>query len=415
MIKNPETLLIINVLKKDYEESSFIINSSTVDWNNIYKKTVDWGVLNKFYANICGSGVSELIPVNAREKFEKFHHFSTARNSLLIERFFNIHEMLKNEGIEIMPIKGLGLIFSVYSNISERFTSDIDIIVKEKDLIKTVNVLKKNGVMEGIGRNSPYWHTQLIDRNGIEIELHYKVPNVKNNSDIIEIFNNSKLMSENFSTCQNEINPFFLSSVNKIKFNIPSVEDLLIIQACSINLANALGQGSLIKTCLDYMVAIEKMGNNWSWDGFFERTERYGSQNYVSFVLLFLHYVFNWENKFNLQQILLQEKFMNSSILDTRLRRDDIFACFVRDGEISFNYQISSLYKFFTSGNFNDFIQHLKYALVPGKEKIAERYKVSPDSLKIFLYYPVKIFESVKRKLNFRAIFNTIKLARFLR
>lgn len=394
IIKNPETLLIINILKKDYETSIEQIKSGLLNWDSIYKKTIDCGVLNKFYANISQSEMSELIPVEVRERFEKFYHFSIARNSLLIKTFLNIHQILKHEDIEVMPIKGLGLIFKSYSDISERFTSDIDILIKQRDVSEAVGILKKKGFTPTKISKSNFWHVQFIDEYGIEIELHYNIPHGKSSPDIMGIFNNSKL-----------------HTVDGRNIAVPSSEDLLIFQARSLTLRNALGQGSIIKTCVDYMVTVEKEGDNWSWERFYARSEKFGSQNYVLFVLLFLHHIFQWGNKF--QQNEFQEK-LKSSILNRHIHGYDIPVWFVNDGDISFDSCVSSLYKLFISGDITEFFKHLKYALLPEKERIAERYRIYPHSMRTYFYYLVRIFELLKTKLRLRSIFNTFRVARFL-
>ncbi len=394
MIVNPETLFIINVLKNDSETFINNFRAEPLNWDSIYKKTLDWGVLNIFYANISQSEALKLIPVEVKERFEGFCHFSTARNSLLIKRFLNLHQILKYEGIEIIPVKGLGLVFTSYSDISERFTSDIDILIKPEDLVKAVEVLKRNRFTPAESSRGNFWHIQFIDDNGIEIEVHYNIPNIRTTVAVAEIFNNLKL-----------------HTIDGRNIAVPSPDDLIIFQACSLSLRNALGQGSIIKTCVDYMVTVEKGGDSWSWERFYERSEQLGARNYVLFVLLFLDRVFQWRN--NSGQNEFQEK-LKSFILNKHICEYDIPIWFIKEGDISFDSSISSLYNFLISGNIKDFLIHLKYALFPGKERIAERYRISPDSIKIYFYYLMRIFELFKTKLRLSSIFNTIRFAKFL-
>ncbi len=293
-----------------------------------------------------------------------------------------------------MPVKGLGLIFRSYSDISGRFTSDIDILIKPEDIVKAGEVLKKNGFIPAETNRNNLWHVQFIDENGIEVELHYNIPRVRSSLNIMEIFTNSRLHT--------------IDGRNVI---VPSSEDLLIFQACSSGLTNALGQGSLIKTCVDYMVTIEKEEKNWSWERFYERSERAGARNHVLFILLFLNDIFQWgdnsgENKF-------QEK-LKSFMLNSHIRGYNVPAWFIKDGDICFDRHVSSLYNFLISGDIKRFLRHLKYALFPGKERVAERYGISPDSMKVYFYYPLRIFELLKSKSALRSILNTFRVARFL-
>ncbi|ACN15639.1 hypothetical protein HRM2_25450 [Desulforapulum autotrophicum HRM2] len=85
------------------------------------------------------------IPERVIKKFQKYFIGNVGRNALLSNEQFKLTDMLEKAGILVMPLKGPFLSYVVYGNDSLRFSSDIDIFVKESHAIEARDLLIANG------------------------------------------------------------------------------------------------------------------------------------------------------------------------------------------------------------------------------------------------------------------------------
>jgi hypothetical protein len=77
------------------------------------------------------------------------YYQSVARNIFLNEKFFQLRRAFSAENIAAIPLKGIALIQNVYSDISQRYMGDIDVLVKPGDVLKVAVIL------EGLGYAHP--------------------------------------------------------------------------------------------------------------------------------------------------------------------------------------------------------------------------------------------------------------------
>jgi len=75
---------------------------------------------------------------------EEYYHI-TARNIFLSQVLQDIYKEFTEHGIALIPLKGIALIQNVYSDMGERYIGDIDILVKEKDIVLASKVLNELG------------------------------------------------------------------------------------------------------------------------------------------------------------------------------------------------------------------------------------------------------------------------------
>lgn len=106
-------------------------------------------------------------------------------HSLIVSAsLINIIKLFGENGIDVLPVKGPLLAERLYGSCSMRAYGDLDILVRQKDVEKALDVLQENNyklVPEGI-RKTTYlkflkhkYHGQLLDKNGIFIELHWEL------------------------------------------------------------------------------------------------------------------------------------------------------------------------------------------------------------------------------------------------
>lgn len=87
------------------------------------------------------------MPTHIRENpiSDKFKDYKIARNILAQKQFTDIADEFNKNNISFIPIKGIALLNLVYKDTAERFMEDVDILVKEKDLVKIHSVMTGAG------------------------------------------------------------------------------------------------------------------------------------------------------------------------------------------------------------------------------------------------------------------------------
>jgi len=81
------------------------------------------------------------VPADIWQELESFYYASAARNSLLCENLNGVLSYFRRMGIEVILLKGIALIHTIYPDIALRPMDDMDILIKQEDLAKTNEAL----------------------------------------------------------------------------------------------------------------------------------------------------------------------------------------------------------------------------------------------------------------------------------
>lgn len=109
-----------------------------------------------------------------------------SRNLYLLEEFFRIQDFFTDEGVRIIPLKGIALIQGPYSNIGERFITDIDVLVRAKDALRAIALLNAEGYsnpplhFDAAKPYSDFYNSLLLDKPSAIpycIHLHWHLLN----------------------------------------------------------------------------------------------------------------------------------------------------------------------------------------------------------------------------------------------
>jgi hypothetical protein len=106
---------------------------------------------------------------------------------LLLHEVGKIFRALKSADIPVIPLKGVCLAETVYSNIGLRQIGDVDLLVKPADLAKAIDVLRTLGYtadylfdIESVRQFSRHM-PQLSKRGGVTLELHWTITSPRDN------------------------------------------------------------------------------------------------------------------------------------------------------------------------------------------------------------------------------------------
>ena len=140
-----EEKFLVNIL---YRPASEILNG--VDINNInFEKliTLTSGhlMLPALFFNIQKKKASYLFPEDFIAYIKSIYAINKARNEILLEEAKELSELLVENNIKHLFLKGTALLLSnVFEDIGERMIGDIDFIIQHKDEEKIKKVLEKN-------------------------------------------------------------------------------------------------------------------------------------------------------------------------------------------------------------------------------------------------------------------------------
>ena len=140
-----EEKFMVNIL---YRSESKILNGidiSTVNFENLIKLASSHLMLPALYFNINKKNCSSLFPDDFIEYIKNIFTINKARNEILLAEAKELSELLFENNIKHIFLKGTALLLSnIFEDIGERMIGDIDFIIQHKDEEKVKKVLEKN-------------------------------------------------------------------------------------------------------------------------------------------------------------------------------------------------------------------------------------------------------------------------------
>jgi hypothetical protein len=93
----------------------------------------------------------------------------------MIQDFKTTHRALVENGVRVMPIKGIALAHTVYPTVSLRYFDDIDLLVPAGEAAKAEETLQRNGYIIHPRAPKPDWHhlpPYIHQKHNTMIEIH---------------------------------------------------------------------------------------------------------------------------------------------------------------------------------------------------------------------------------------------------
>jgi hypothetical protein len=143
-----------------------------IDWTYLLQVANRQGVLPLLYWNLsdrASDGVPEAILAQLRGFFQN----NTLHNLLLTRELLALLQLFQDRGIPAIPYKGPVLAAFVYSNLSLRQFCDLDILVRERDFLKSQELLIGEGYRS---RSELEWeHSFVRESSGTCVDLHQRM------------------------------------------------------------------------------------------------------------------------------------------------------------------------------------------------------------------------------------------------
>ncbi|WP_299122098.1 nucleotidyltransferase family protein [uncultured Tenacibaculum sp.] len=153
------------------------LKSGNVDWDNVVKLSTSHYVFPALYCNLKRANFLHYLPNDLVEYMKHITDLNRERNQQIIAQAKEINDLLLANNITPIFLKGTGnLLEGLYEDIAERMAGDIDILIVNNDILKTVKILQSkkyyvfdNKIPKSYGRHYP----RLIhDTKICGVEIH---------------------------------------------------------------------------------------------------------------------------------------------------------------------------------------------------------------------------------------------------
>jgi len=179
-----ENRLLLNCLMPKLDEEAARrtrdILKKRLDWTYIPQSADENEVAAPFYHGLKEIAGEDAVPDRVRAKLTKIYHRVGFQNALFFEELENVLRSFDGLNIDVIVLKGAALAQEVWRNVALREMSDIDLLVREKDLQRADEALSGLGYDYFEGYRPREWyeenHHHLAPRykpgGGTAIEIH---------------------------------------------------------------------------------------------------------------------------------------------------------------------------------------------------------------------------------------------------
>jgi len=347
------------------------------DWDKLIHNCIDRGIAPLFYKKLPLLSNNKLIPEYVKEKLQQAYFRTFSRSTLLYEHFRKTVEVFNQNNIPVIALKGIYLSEYMYQDIGLRQFSDIDLLVKEEDGLRCLEILTGLGYMPFDSKESEFilkarseivHYTPMI-LNGASIEIHIKL--------------NRSTDSYNLKPERLWENAELTTIYNTPVYTLNKTD--LLIHLC-IHADKHFRSGNIQFTCFsDITNILVNFKTDSDWALLIEKSKQYHCENIV------------------FQYLVLVNKYMNASVPDQIFQKYS--HCLTKKTEHQFlkylngsNTHTSIPDHLQNYKNFETFSERLRYSweiVFPPKAFMIQKYKIKHPSLFV-LYYPYRYWVGMK-------------------
>lgn len=151
-----------------------------LDWDYIIKGAERENVAQLLYHNLSRTFIeySEMgngkprVPIDILRALKKAYHRTAIRNIIICQKLGELLDSFREAGIEVILLKGMALIETVYPNIALRPMVDIDLLVHQEELPQVQTTLNRLGYRNSLSDPHEFC------REGMVVDLHWDMVNI---------------------------------------------------------------------------------------------------------------------------------------------------------------------------------------------------------------------------------------------
>lgn len=140
-----------------------------IDWTYLIRTAGKNGVIQLLYRSL-NATCPQAVPKTSLNQLRGFFSANARHNLLLTTELLKLLHLFKEHGIPAIPYKGPVLAASVYGKLSLRQFSDLDILVRERDFVKTGELLISQGYQ--LGQKFDWEESFVHSDSKVEVDIH---------------------------------------------------------------------------------------------------------------------------------------------------------------------------------------------------------------------------------------------------
>ncbi|MGA7933574.1 MAG: nucleotidyltransferase family protein, partial [Kovacikia sp.] len=148
VIASPEQKLLLccarTHIDRETSERIKILLSKNLNWQYLFQIAQHHAITPLLYWNL-KTVCPETVPPDRLQKLRDFFHFNSQRNLIFAQELIGLMQLFTDQNISALPYKGIILAASAYGNLALRQMADLDILVREKDLSRAMDLLRSRG------------------------------------------------------------------------------------------------------------------------------------------------------------------------------------------------------------------------------------------------------------------------------
>jgi hypothetical protein len=344
---------------------------SSSDWDVLIEASNRHGVAPLLYHRLRTFHADVPIPANVMGRLRQAYLKNVARNMGLYQELGKLLGMLRHDNIPVIALKGIHLATAVYRNIALRTMGDIDLLVKQTDLLRVQEILVEQGY---IASKEEIGCTQLHllpyrKKGSLAVEMHFHIvgPPFSLRVDVEKLWVRAQM-----------------SSIQGIEVLTFCPEDLLLHLCMHAGFHHAFDNG--IRPLFDISHTIEHYAEELDWERLLDRSKEWGVSKCV-YLSLFL-----------------AKRFAGASIPGQIMKDLDVyndgFHATARAEELMFGKATSirpNIAKLFSNDRLlNRLIHFIRYAFPP-KNTLANMQPPAGNPLSVYSLYFFRIKGLLKR------------------
>ncbi|MBA2673566.1 nucleotidyltransferase family protein [Ramlibacter sp.] len=228
---------------------------SPLDWTFLLELASAHGLVPLLYQHVEDTG-ADAVPPHVLTMLWAAQEVTSRRNQAMSRELLRVLDLLEHYGIACLPYKGPTLAQAVYGDVAMRQFSDLDILVRCKDVPRARQLLAKAGYAPAhvltrhaeaaLLRSRLHYHTMLLHAGtGVAVELHWRTDPVR----AVE------------SSCPDVWTRGTRTDFRGTRIRAFSRDELLLVLALHGSKHHWSGLGWLV----DISELVRQGGHDWSW------------------------------------------------------------------------------------------------------------------------------------------------------
>ena len=378
MIIKPEARILLDCLNLNSGDAvaSRLMQLTAAQWNEIVCISKSHWVTPLLYHRLKSRRLDKYVPSDVAERLYDIYLRSAGRNIRKFHELSVVLDVLHNDNIPVIVLKGSHLAEIIYGNIALRPMYDTDIMIRREDLQNVEDKLLKLGYVahkDNLRKHEGHYHSVFVNmRGGTNVEVHWHIhrPSSLYDIDVNDLWRRAQTVE-----------------LTGRRVMVISPEDFLIYQ-CTHACKHLFMQAGLLELN-DVYETINFYNGELDWDVFLERTMQWRALNSVYLTLRLAN------------ELLAAEV---PEYLINMFKSDDL-NCRIMDGakeyifneEIDVNEMSANVAKLRELGKPGDKINLFLKVVFPSTGEMIHRYSIAPGSMKLYFYYVKRVLELVKK------------------